>query len=95
MRIKILETGVLAKPEKLIMYKTILNRVQFLYVIYNNPTRLNYKVPYENVSTNRHTNTTETFRTEGPESNIPTEVSHRGRILEDVLCHVKDSLLFC
>ena len=69
---KILKTGVLVKPEKLIMFKTILNNVQFLYVIYNRPTCFSYQVPYERVCTNRYTNANETFRTEGPESNIET-----------------------
>ena len=48
---------------------------------------------YESVSTNRHTDTNETFRTERSESNIPTEVSQRGVGLYDVLRHVKGSLL--
>ena len=61
--------------------------------IYNSPTCFSYKVPYESVSTNRYTNTNETFRTEGPESNIPAEVSQRGSSPEDVLRHVKGSLL--
>ena len=93
MRIKILEAGGLTKPEKLIMYKTILNSVSFLYVIYNSPTCFSYKVPYESVSTNRHTDTNETIRTEGPDSDIPTDVKQRGGSQNDVLRHIKGSLL--
>ena len=52
-----------------------------------------YKVPYESISANRYTDTNETFRTEGPDSNIPTEVIQSGSSLEDGLRHVKGSLL--
>ena len=62
--INILESGGLAKPEELIMDKAVLNSVQFLYVNYNSPTCFSYKVLYKSISTNRHTDTNETFRTE-------------------------------
>ena len=61
---KILESGGLAKPEELIMDKAVLNSVQFFDVIYNSPTCFSYKVLYKSISTNRHTDTNETFRTE-------------------------------
>jgi hypothetical protein len=65
MRIDIsVESSRLEKPEELIVDKVILNNVYFLYVIYDSPTCLNYKVPYKNISTNSHTNTNETIRTE-------------------------------
>ncbi len=75
------------------MYKTILNIVKFLYVIYDSPTSVSYKVLYESVSTNRHTDANETFRTERGEKNVPAEVSQRGGCLYDVLRHIKGSLL--
>ena len=59
MRINILESGGLAKPEELIMYKAVLNSVQFLDVINNRPTCFSYKVLYKNISTNRNTDTKE------------------------------------
>jgi hypothetical protein len=92
MRVSILESSGLAKPERLIMYKAVLNSVQFLYVIYNSPTCFSYKVLYKSISTNRHTNTNETLRTEGSKKQVPAEVSQRGGCLYDVLRHIKGSL---
>jgi hypothetical protein len=43
-RINILKPGGLAKSDNLKMDKTILNSIQFLYVIYDIPTCLNTKV---------------------------------------------------
>ena len=60
MRINILESSGLAKPEELIMYKAVLNSVQNFDVIYDSPTRFGYKVLYKSISTNRHTDTNET-----------------------------------
>ena len=66
--INILESGGLAKPEELIMDKAVLNSVQFLYVNYNSPACFSYKVLYKSISTNRHTDTNETVRTERGEN---------------------------
>jgi hypothetical protein len=85
MRINILESSGLAKPEELIMNKSVLNSVQFLDVMYNIPTCFIYKVLYKSISTNRQTDTNETFRTERGEENVPAEVSQRGGSLYDVL----------
>jgi hypothetical protein len=63
MGVNILESGGLAKPEELIMYKAVLNSVQFLDVINNRPTCFSYKVLYKSISSNSHTDTNETFRT--------------------------------
>jgi hypothetical protein len=52
-----------------------------------------YKVLYRIISTNRHTDTNETFRTERDEKNVPTEVSQCGGCLYDVLRHIKGSLI--
>ena len=59
------------------MYKSVLNNVQFFNVIFR-PTRFRYKVLYKIISTNRHTNTNETFSTEGSEENVVVEVNNRG-----------------
>jgi hypothetical protein len=59
-----LESSDLVKSEDLEVDKTILDSVYLLYVIYERPTRFRYKIPYKNISTNRHTNTNETFRNE-------------------------------
>ena len=71
------------------MYKAVLSSVQFFNVIYNSPTWFSYKVLYKSISTNGHTNTNETFRTEGSEKNVPAEVSQRGDCLYDVLATSK------
>ena len=47
MKVNILESIVLIKHEELIMYKVVLNSVQFFKVIYNTSTCLNYKVLYK------------------------------------------------
>jgi hypothetical protein len=93
MGVNILEAGGLAKPEELIMYKAILHSVQFFNVIYNSPTCFSYKVLYKRISTNRRTNTNETFRTERGENNVPAEVIQRGGCLYDAFCCIKGSLL--
>jgi hypothetical protein len=92
MRVSILESSGLANPQELIMYKAVLSSVQFFNVIYNSPTWFSYKVLYKSISTNGHTNTNETFRTEGSEKNVPAEVSQRGDCLYDVLRHIIGSL---
>ena len=92
-RVNILESGGLATPEELIMYKAVLNSVQFFDVIYNSPTCFSYKVLYKSISTNRHTDTNETFRTERGENNVPGKVSQRGGCLYDILRHTKGGLL--
>jgi hypothetical protein len=58
--VNILESGGLAKPEELIMYKAVLNSVQSLNVIYNRPTCFSHKVLYKSMCTNRHTDANET-----------------------------------
>jgi hypothetical protein len=75
MRVNILESGGLAKPEELIMYKAVLNNVQFFDVVYNSPTCYSYKVLYKSIRTTRHSDTNETLRTERGEKNVPAEVS--------------------
>ena len=91
MGINILESGALAKPEKLIVDKAILNHIEFLYIIYNHPTCFSYKVAYKHI--NMHTDTNETFRTERGENNIPTEVSQCGAVVDDVVWSIKNRLL--
>ena len=92
MRIKMLESSGLAKPDELIMYKAVLYSIQFVDIIYNSLTWFSYKVPYKSISTNRHTDTNETVRTERGEENVPAEMSQRGGSLYDVLRHIKGSL---
>jgi hypothetical protein len=92
MRIKILESSGLSKPDELIMYKAVLYIIQFVDTIYNSLTCCSYKVPYKNISTDRYTDTNETFRTEGNKEKVVPEVSKRGRYLKDVLRHLKGSL---
>jgi hypothetical protein len=70
-----------------------LNSVQNFDVIYDSPTRFGYKVLYKSISTNRHTDTNETFRTERGENNVPGKVSQRGGCLYDVLRRINGSLL--
>ncbi len=65
-----MKSGGLAKPEDLIMYKAVFNSVQFLNVIYNSHTCFSYKVPYKRISTYRHTDTNENFRTDRGENNV-------------------------
>jgi hypothetical protein len=42
LRVNIMESSDLSKPEELIMYKSVLNSVQIFNVIYNSPTCFNY-----------------------------------------------------
>ncbi len=61
------------------MYKVVLNSVQFFDVIYDSPTRFRYKVLCKSISTNRHTDTNETFRKRrGERLGLSDEVSQRG-----------------
>jgi hypothetical protein len=92
MRINILESSGLAKPEELIMNKSFLNSVHFFDVLYNSPTCFSYKVLYKSISINRHTDTNEILKTERDEENVPAEMSQRGGSLYDVLRHIKGSL---
>jgi hypothetical protein len=64
----------------MIVDKTVLNRVYLLYVINDRPTCFSYKVAYKNISTNRHTDTNETFRTERKEVDIHIKGS------QDLVC---------
>ena len=52
-----------------------------------------YKVLYKHISTNSHTDTNETFRTERGEENVSAEVSQRGGSLYDVLRHIEGRLV--
>jgi hypothetical protein len=93
MRINILESSGLTKPEELIMYTVVLNNVHFFDFIYNSHTCFINKVLYKSISTYRITDTNETFRKERREENVPTEVRRQcpGRLC-DVLCYIKDNL---
>jgi hypothetical protein len=91
-RVSILESGGLTELKQLIMYKAVLNSVQLLYVIYDSPTCFATKFCTKSISTNRHSNTNETFRTERSEQNVVTEVSQGGGCLQDGLRHIKSSL---
>ncbi len=75
------------------MYKSVLNSVQFVDVIYDRATCFSYYVLYKSISTNRHTDTNETFRTERGEENVSAEVSQRGGSLYDLLRHIEGSLV--
>ncbi len=93
MRINILESSGLSKPKELIMYTVVLNSVQFFDFIYNSHTCFSYKVLYKRISTYRITDTSETFRKERREENVPTEVRRQCEgSLCDVLYHIKVSL---
>ena len=74
-RVSVLESSGLAKPEELIMYQAVLNSLQFFNVIYSSPTCFSYKVLNKSISTNRHTNTNETFRTERIKGDIAAKLS--------------------
>ena len=50
-------------------------------------------MPYKRISTNRHTDTNETFRTERDENNIPTEVTQCGAGVDDAVRRIERSLL--
>jgi hypothetical protein len=78
LEVNTLESSGLTKPEDLLLYKSVLNVVQFFDVIYNNPTCCDYKVLYKSSSTNRHTDTNQTFRAERGEENVPPELSSMG-----------------
>ncbi len=45
-------------------FKSVSAILQSTYVIYDSPTWFRHKVPYKSISTNRYTDTHETFRTE-------------------------------
>ena len=64
MRINILNPGGLAKSKKLEVDKSILNTIQFLYVIYDIPTCFSHKTPYKSISAYGYANANEIFRTE-------------------------------
>jgi hypothetical protein len=51
----------------LALNKDILNNLWFLNVIYDIPTCFNYKITYKCIRVNRHTDTSETFRSKGVE----------------------------
>ena len=93
MRVNILESSGLAKPEELIMYKAVLNSVQCFNVIYNSPTCFSYKITYKNIRANRHTNTNETFRAETGKGEISLEVCQSRADGDDALRYIKRDLL--
>ena len=70
MGINILDSGVLEKPEKLTSIIT-------LHVLAT-------KVLYKRISTNSHTDTNETFRTDRREESIRGEVGKGGAGVDDV-----------
>ncbi len=78
MWINILKSGGLAKSKKLEVHKVILNSISFFYVIYDIPTCFSHKTPYKSISTNTHTHTYETFRTEWGKGNIHRKVRQCG-----------------
>jgi hypothetical protein len=56
----------------------------FLYVIYASPTYFSYKVPYKSISTNRHTDTNETFRTERSEGEGAVQWAGSGDVVRQI-----------
>ena len=60
---------------------------------YNSPTRFSYKVLYKSVSTNRHTDTNETFRAKGVKNNFRLEVRQFGAVSNDAVLYIEHSLL--
>jgi hypothetical protein len=52
-----------------------------------------YIILYKSISTNMHTDTNETFRTERGEENVSAEVNQRGGSLYDVVRHIEGSLV--
>jgi hypothetical protein len=93
MRIKTLESSGLAKPDELIMYKAVLYCIQFVVIIYNSLTCFSYKVLYKSISTNRHTNTNSTFRTERSKGDIAVKLSQCRAGSNDAVRHIEHSLL--
>ena len=75
------------------MNKVILNRIQFLNIIYNCLTRIRYEFLYKIISAQRHTDTNETCGTERIKENIPVEVCEVGTGVDDVVGHIKHILL--
>jgi hypothetical protein len=75
------------------MDKSIMNRVQFLYVIYDISTCFSYKITYKNIRANRHTNTNEDFRAEAGQGKIRREVCQRRADGDDAFHYIKRDLL--
>jgi hypothetical protein len=93
MRINILESGGLAKSNKLVVDKAILNSIEFLDVIYDIPTCFSYKITYKCIRANRHTETNETFRAKGVNGNFRPEVCQCGADSNDAVRYIERSLL--
>jgi hypothetical protein len=91
--VNILESSGLTKPEDLILYKSVLNIVQFFDVIYNSRTCFSYKVLYKSISNNRHTDTNETVRAKGVKGNVRPEVLQCGAGSNDAVRSIERSLL--
>ena len=62
-------------------------------IIYYRPTCFSYKVLYKRISTNRHTNTNETFRTEKSKGDIAAKLSQCRAGRNDAVRHIENSLL--
>ncbi len=73
-----METSSLSKPNQL----------------YNIPTSFSYNVPYKSISTNRYTDTNETFRSERSEGDITSKMSQDRVDADDVVHGIKHSLLY-
>jgi hypothetical protein len=93
MKIGVLESSSLAKSKQLVVDEAILNTIQLLYVIYDRPTCFTYEVPNKSISTNRHTDTNETFRAERNEGDIIAKLSQGRAVVDDAVCGIKHSLL--
>jgi hypothetical protein len=92
-RIDILESSGLAKPEELMVDTAVLHSVLLLCVINDSTTCFSYKVPYKNISTNRHTDTNETLRTERNEGDICIKGRQGGAVADDAVRYIERSLL--
>jgi hypothetical protein len=54
---------------------------------------LSYKVPNKSISTNRHTDTNETFRAERSEGDITSKLSQGRAVVDDAVRGIKRNLL--
>jgi hypothetical protein len=75
------------------MDKSILNIVNFLYVIYDISTCSSYTITYKTSRANRNTNTNEAFRAEAGKGKISREVCQRRAGGDDALGYIKHDLL--
>jgi hypothetical protein len=63
------------------------------YVIYDIPTCFGCKIPYKSITSNRHTDTDEIFRSERNEGDITTKLSQSRDVCKDDVCHIEHSPL--